>query len=281
MDYEIEGLSYLEDTSQSLLNTLPDVDSFFGTLDLKTGSFIIAALCLFHPTIYGCTFFMPMSYLLLTIWLLQVLFFTTSILLFYGLTNNDVPLISAWIWYSMLFVAAMFILMFLLGLFFISKKERVKTFIVFIGILWYILTIYFILVVNSHRRILVDAALITKTELSESTQSPKTTKSSKHSEKLVKDHLKADQKLGPGPEQEQGPESNDNIDASYKEDEKENEKDQLKAFRKVDQVTMSQVWFRQMAETESAVKGDLPEFDCSAMAPGVQNIKAHDLTKRL
>ncbi|XP_039757389.1 uncharacterized protein LOC120631776 [Pararge aegeria] len=64
------------------LQHLPEVGSFFG-VDLKTGSMIIAALGVVHPMAYGCTFFIPLSYLLVTIWILVALFFAASIVLFF------------------------------------------------------------------------------------------------------------------------------------------------------------------------------------------------------
>ncbi|XP_045451809.1 uncharacterized protein LOC123660821 [Melitaea cinxia] len=133
------------------LDDLPYVSSFFG-VDLKTGSMIIAALGVVHPMAYGCSFFVPLSYLLVTIWILVALFFAASILLFCGVAKGDAILCAIWIWYAVIFVVVMLMMMMLLAIVFTSRKQRNRVFIVILGMLWYILTIYFILVVNSHRK---------------------------------------------------------------------------------------------------------------------------------
>ncbi|XP_032518265.1 uncharacterized protein LOC116770769 [Danaus plexippus] len=133
------------------LDDLPDVTSFFG-IDLKTGSMIIAALGVVHPMAYGCSFFIPLSYLLVTIWILVALYFAASVVLFFGLAKDSPSLCIIWIWYSVIFVAVMLMMMMLLAIVFTSRKQRSRVIIVLLGMLWYILTIYFILVVNSHRK---------------------------------------------------------------------------------------------------------------------------------
>ncbi|XP_047534331.1 uncharacterized protein LOC125068970 [Vanessa atalanta] len=140
------------------LDDLPDVSSFFG-VDLKTGSMIIAALGVVHPMAYGCSFFIPLSYLLVTIWILVALFFAASILLFCGIAKDDAVLCAIWIWYAVIFVVVMLMMMMLLAIVFTSRKQRNRVFIVILGMLWYILTIYFILVVNSHRKQLLASNL--------------------------------------------------------------------------------------------------------------------------
>ncbi|CAK1582964.1 unnamed protein product [Parnassius mnemosyne] len=136
------------------LDDLPDVDTFFG-LDLRTGSFIIAVLGIVHPMAFGCSIFMPLSYLLVTIWILVALFFAASIALFCGLRTNDVLLCTIWIWYAVIFVVLMLMMMILLTLVYTSRRQRIRVFVVILGMLWYILSIYFILVVNSYRKQLV------------------------------------------------------------------------------------------------------------------------------
>ncbi|CAB3228383.1 unnamed protein product [Arctia plantaginis] len=128
--------------------TLPTVKSFFG-LDLRTGSMMIAAISIIHPMAYGCTFFTPMSYLLLTIWILVALYFAASVALLFGLIYGDKVLCDIWISYSLIFVAIMLFLMILLAIVFASRRQRSRVFIVILGMLYYILTIYFIIVVNS------------------------------------------------------------------------------------------------------------------------------------
>ncbi|CAG5043712.1 unnamed protein product [Parnassius apollo] len=108
-----------------------------------------------HPLAYGCTFFMPLSYLLVTIWLLVALFFAASIALFCGLKANDVFLCAIWIWYAVIFVVFMLMMMILLVLVYTSRRQRIRVIVAILGMLWYILTIYFILVVNSYRKQLV------------------------------------------------------------------------------------------------------------------------------
>nr|XP_049700262.1 uncharacterized protein LOC110372169 isoform X1 [Helicoverpa armigera] len=139
----------------SALDDLPSVDSFFG-FDLKTGSMIVAALGVVHPMAHGCTFFMPLSYLLVTVWILVALFFAASIVLFWGLSNNNEFLCALWVWYTVVFVAVMLMMMIMLALVFTSRRQRSRVFVVILGMLWYMLTIYFILVVNSHRKTLVN-----------------------------------------------------------------------------------------------------------------------------
>ncbi|CAG4961660.1 unnamed protein product [Colias eurytheme] len=133
------------------LDDLPNVTSFFG-IDLRTGSMIVAALGIVHPIFYGCSFFIPLSYLLVTIWILVALYFAASVVLFWGLAKDDTILCALWIWYAVIFVVVMLMMMMLLALVFTSRKQRNRVFIVILGMLWYILTIYFILVVNSHRK---------------------------------------------------------------------------------------------------------------------------------
>ncbi|KAM3955307.1 uncharacterized protein ACR2FA_010798 [Aphomia sociella] len=133
------------------LDDLPIVDSFLG-MDLKTGSLIIASIGIVHPMAYGCSLFMPMSYLLVTIWILVALFFAASIVLFCGVLKEDALLCTIWVWYALIFVVVMLMMMILLALVFTSRKQRNRVFVVILGILWYILTIYFILVVNSYRK---------------------------------------------------------------------------------------------------------------------------------
>ncbi|CAH0625312.1 unnamed protein product [Chrysodeixis includens] len=139
----------------TILDDLPEVDSFFG-IDLKTGSMIVAAIGVMHPMAYGCSLFMPISYLLVTIWILVTLFFASSVALFCGLAKNDALLCTIWVWYAVIFVIIMLMMMILLALVFTSRKQRSRVFIVILGILWYILTIYFILVVNTHRKRLTE-----------------------------------------------------------------------------------------------------------------------------
>ncbi|XP_013161886.1 PREDICTED: uncharacterized protein LOC106113598 [Papilio xuthus] len=136
------------------LGDLPEVMSFFGT-DLKTGSLIIAALGIVHPMAFGCSFFMPLSYLLVTIWLLVACYFAASVCLFFGLNTNDTFLIALWIWYAVIFVVVMLMMMILLALVYTSRRQRSRVLVVILGMLWYILTVYFILVVNSHRNVLL------------------------------------------------------------------------------------------------------------------------------
>ncbi|XP_068632025.1 uncharacterized protein [Battus philenor] len=138
------------------LEDLPDVTTFFGT-DLRTGSMIVAALGIVHPMAYGCSFFMPLSYLLVTIWLLVACYFAASVALFFGIHTNDILLIAIWIWYAVIFVVVMLMMMILLALVYTSRRQRNRVFVVILGMLWYILTVYFILVVNSHRKELVKA----------------------------------------------------------------------------------------------------------------------------
>ncbi|XP_028176677.1 uncharacterized protein LOC135077882 isoform X1 [Ostrinia nubilalis] len=133
------------------LDDLPNVDSFFG-IDLKTGSMIVAAIGVVHPMAYGCSFFLPISYLLVTIWILVALYFASSIVLFFGLIKDDVLLCSIWLWYALIFVVVMMMMMILLALVFTSRKQRNRVFVVLLGMLWYVLTVYFIMVVNSHRK---------------------------------------------------------------------------------------------------------------------------------
>ncbi|XP_072949363.1 uncharacterized protein [Epargyreus clarus] len=139
------------------LDDLPDVGSFFG-IDLKTGSMIIASLGVVHPMAYGCSLFIPISYLLVTIWILVALYFSASVVLFAGLAKDDVALCTIWIWYTVIFVVLMLMMMILLALVFTSRKQRNRVFVVIIGMLWYILTIYFILVVNSYRKQLIGSS---------------------------------------------------------------------------------------------------------------------------
>nr|XP_049700263.1 uncharacterized protein LOC110372169 isoform X2 [Helicoverpa armigera] len=105
---------------------------------------------------HGCTFFMPLSYLLVTVWILVALFFAASIVLFWGLSNNNEFLCALWVWYTVVFVAVMLMMMIMLALVFTSRRQRSRVFVVILGMLWYMLTIYFILVVNSHRKTLVN-----------------------------------------------------------------------------------------------------------------------------
>ncbi|XP_026752840.2 uncharacterized protein LOC113513052 [Galleria mellonella] len=135
----------------TVLDDLPVLESLFG-IDLKTGSLIVAAVSIVHPMAYGCSLFMRMSYLLVTIWILVALFFAASIVLLCGILKGDALLCAIWIWYTLIFVAVMLTLTILLALVFTFRKQRNRVFIVIIGILWYLLTIYFILVVNSYRR---------------------------------------------------------------------------------------------------------------------------------
>ncbi|CAK1542970.1 unnamed protein product [Leptosia nina] len=133
------------------LDDLPNVTSFFG-VDLKTGSMIVAALGIVHPMAYGCSFFIPLSYLLVTVWILVALYFAASVVLFWGLAKDDAYLCSVWIWYALIFVVIMLMMMMLLALVFTSRNQRNRVVIVILGMLWYILTIYFIIVVNSYRK---------------------------------------------------------------------------------------------------------------------------------
>ncbi|XP_030032835.1 uncharacterized protein LOC115449229 [Manduca sexta] len=137
------------------LDDLPDVDSFFG-IDLKTGSLMIAAIGIVHPMAYGCSFFVPMSYLLVTIWILVALFFAANVVLLFGLVKDDALLCTIWIWYAVIFVVVMLMMMILLALVYTSRRQRNRVFIVILGMLWYMLTIYFVLVVNSHRKQLLN-----------------------------------------------------------------------------------------------------------------------------
>ncbi|XP_022834706.1 pectinesterase inhibitor 10-like [Spodoptera litura] len=140
----------------SALDDLPDVVSFFG-VDLKTGALIVAAIGVVHPMAYGCTCFTPISYLIVTIWILVALFFAASVALFSGIVNDDALLCTIWIWYTLIFVVIMLMLMTLLALLFTSRRQRSRVFVAILGMLWYVLTIYFILVVNSHRKALSKA----------------------------------------------------------------------------------------------------------------------------
>ncbi|XP_013192485.1 uncharacterized protein LOC106136469 [Amyelois transitella] len=133
------------------LDDLPTVSSFLG-IDLKTGSLIIAAICIVHPMAYGCSFFMSISYLIVTIWILVALFFAASVGLFFGVYRDDALLCHIWIWYALVFVAVMLMLMIMLVLLFTSRRQRNRVCVAIFGMLWYILTIYFILVVNSYRK---------------------------------------------------------------------------------------------------------------------------------
>ncbi|XP_062529593.1 uncharacterized protein LOC101736719 isoform X2 [Bombyx mori] len=74
----------------TVLDQLPDVDSFFG-VDLKTGSMVVASIGIIHPTSFGCTFFLPLSYLLVTIWIMVALFFAASVVLFCGVYKKQLP----------------------------------------------------------------------------------------------------------------------------------------------------------------------------------------------
>ncbi|XP_063828493.1 uncharacterized protein LOC135077882 isoform X2 [Ostrinia nubilalis] len=116
------------------LDDLPNVDSFFG-IDLKTGSMIVAAIGVVHPMAYGCSFFLPISYLLVTIWILVALYFASSIVLFFGLIKDDVLLCSIWLWYALIFVVVMMMMMILLALVFTSRKQRNRVFVVLLGML--------------------------------------------------------------------------------------------------------------------------------------------------
>ncbi|XP_053608880.1 uncharacterized protein LOC128674405 [Plodia interpunctella] len=133
------------------LDDLPVVQSFLG-LDLRTGALIVAAICIVHPMAYGCSFFMSMSYLIVTIWILVALFFAASIGLFFGVARDDALLCHIWIWYALMFVAVMLMLMVMLALVFTSRRQRNRVCVTIFGMLWYIMTIYFILVVNSYRK---------------------------------------------------------------------------------------------------------------------------------
>ncbi|XP_004928180.1 uncharacterized protein LOC101736719 isoform X1 [Bombyx mori] len=135
----------------TVLDQLPDVDSFFG-VDLKTGSMVVASIGIIHPTSFGCTFFLPLSYLLVTIWIMVALFFAASVVLFCGVYKDDSFLCTIWIWYAVVFAVVMLIMMVLLALVFTSRKQRTRVLVAITGMLWYILTIYFVLVVNSHRK---------------------------------------------------------------------------------------------------------------------------------
>ncbi|XP_028031898.1 uncharacterized protein LOC114244337 [Bombyx mandarina] len=135
----------------TVLDQLPDVDSFFG-VDLKTGSMVVASIGIIHPTSFGCTFFLPLSYLLVTIWIMVALFFAASVVLFCGVYKDDSFLCAIWIWYAVVFAVVMLIMMVLLALVFTSRKQRTRVLVAITGMLWYILTIYFVLVVNSHRK---------------------------------------------------------------------------------------------------------------------------------
>ncbi|XP_050550116.1 uncharacterized protein LOC118267472 isoform X2 [Spodoptera frugiperda] len=103
---------------------------------------------------YGCSCFTPISYLIVTIWILVALYFAASIALFCGIANDDALLCTIWIWFTVIFVAIMLMMMIMLALLFTSRRQRSRVFITILGMLWYILTIYFILVVNSHRKTL-------------------------------------------------------------------------------------------------------------------------------
>ncbi|KAL0878673.1 hypothetical protein ABMA27_003731 [Loxostege sticticalis] len=121
------------------LDDLPTVDSFLG-IDLKTGSMIISAIGVVHPMAYGCSFFLPMSYLLVSIWILVALYFAASIVLFVGIVKDDVLLCSIWLWYALIFVVVMVMMMMVLALLFTSRKQKPRVIVVILAILWYILT---------------------------------------------------------------------------------------------------------------------------------------------
>ncbi|XP_034832686.1 uncharacterized protein [Maniola hyperantus] len=137
----------------NLLEDLPNVTSFFGA-NLKTGSMLTAVLGMLQPMAYGCTVFKPLSYLLLTIWILVALFFVASIVLFCGVIQNDALLCAIWVWYALIFVVLMLMMMILLAIVFTSRQQVTRVIFSILGMVWYLLTIYFILVVNSHRKTL-------------------------------------------------------------------------------------------------------------------------------
>ncbi|XP_021205033.1 uncharacterized protein LOC101736719 isoform X3 [Bombyx mori] len=121
----------------TVLDQLPDVDSFFG-VDLKTGSMVVASIGIIHPTSFGCTFFLPLSYLLVTIWIMVALFFAASVVLFCGVYKDDSFLCTIWIWYAVVFAVVMLIMMVLLALVFTSRKQRTRVLVAITGMLWYI-----------------------------------------------------------------------------------------------------------------------------------------------
>ncbi|XP_045774015.1 uncharacterized protein LOC123873270 isoform X2 [Maniola jurtina] len=117
----------------TLLDDLPHVTSFFGA-DLKTGSMIVAALGVLHPMAYGCTAFISLSYLLVTIWILVALFFAASVVLFCGIVQNDALFCTIWIWYALIFVVLMLMMMTLLAIVFTSRQQRTRVIFVILGI---------------------------------------------------------------------------------------------------------------------------------------------------
>ncbi|CAH0686385.1 unnamed protein product [Spodoptera exigua] len=158
----------------SPLDDLPNVESFFG-VDLRTGSLIVAVIGVIHPMVYGCSCFTPISYLIVTIWILVALFFAASIALYSGIVNDDALLCAIWIWYALIFVVIMLMMMIMLALLFTSRRQRSRVFIAILGMLWYILTIYFILVVNSYRKTINNKEGMIVLMTTSSTPSPTTT----------------------------------------------------------------------------------------------------------
>ncbi|XP_073945775.1 uncharacterized protein isoform X2 [Choristoneura fumiferana] len=136
------------------LDQWPTVSSFFGVVDLKSGSLIVAVLGIVHPAAYCCTCFIPISYLLVSIWILVALYFAASVLLFYGLVQDNESICIAWTVFMALFVVLIVLMLILMALAFMIRKQGQRAFLVFLGLLYYALTIYFILVVNSHRKTL-------------------------------------------------------------------------------------------------------------------------------
>ncbi|RVE43897.1 hypothetical protein evm_011459 [Chilo suppressalis] len=135
----------------TVLDSFPLVKTFLG-LDLKTGCAIIAALGIVHPMSYGCTIYQPLSYLLVTIWILGALYFAASIVLLVGVIEGSAVMCAIWVWYAMIFVGLMLIPLIIMLCVNTYRKQKCRIIIGIVAILWYLMTIYFVFVVNSYRK---------------------------------------------------------------------------------------------------------------------------------
>ncbi|XP_048002914.1 uncharacterized protein LOC125239389 [Leguminivora glycinivorella] len=135
----------------TLLDKIPDSTWFF-CFPMSLAVFCITCLGIIHPFLWIKVMKVYRSELFVFMYVLIVFWAVLSVALMYAIYAESHCIYSFWIWYTLVFGLLMAGLMFLLFCGFCVLAMRRKSVVALIGCVYYLVTVYFVVVVNKQRK---------------------------------------------------------------------------------------------------------------------------------
>ncbi|XP_063544874.1 uncharacterized protein LOC134753042 [Cydia strobilella] len=135
----------------TLLDKIPDSEWFF-CFPMSFAVFCITVLGIIHPFLWIKIMKVYRSELFVFMYVLIVFWAVLSAALLYAIFAESHCIYAFWIWYTIVFAVVMAGLMFLLFCGFCVLAMRRKSVVALVAVIYYLVTLYFVVVVNKQRK---------------------------------------------------------------------------------------------------------------------------------